>query len=784
MSKNINNHENEIIYELTDIQKRSINRKNGTPIFVAYDCALLERQTPSGMYVYTASNLSTGKTEILSRRKIQIQQSTYKDMVAKIASSNIKGESRFTAETTKSKQDKLLKLAKHIFAKILPQHGYNLRERQVDLTLHMLDVIQRKGITLAESEVGTGKTHAYLIAALIAKRGKLNFEWIQGLYPGQPWVKTANMPVVISTSSIALQRAIVSDYIPELSKILIHHDIIRKPLVAYIRKGKEHYICEARLRRYYSDTDITTKQKLDTYRGLHAPFDLTDAKSLTPYVKRAICVKACDIDCPYKTRCRYRAYIRKANAPGVDFQITNHNYFLADRLHRKSNRTPLLPNYQLVIFDEAHKLLQAARQMYGVELTDNELPTLVQKIHNLARNKTNSGSTVHRIAKCLSDKSKKLFQRLTGNIPKVELDDEAERFHTAIDKEVSKNFKSLINISEETYYTISDTIVQKHKRKEQIKVMNRLNAVKERILKISEKSKLIYWLEKRIEGAIRSKALCAIPKDIDSRLYKDLWSSGIPMILTSGTLSASGDFTRTSETLGLHHLPEHKLFTTSMPSPFNYKDNTMLYISENTPFPNNKDKNYITAIANEIEKLVIASHGHAAVLFTSYNTMGQVHAILKNRNLPFPLFRLERGGTLAIERFKKSGNGILLASGSLWEGIDIPGDTLSMLIIVKLPFAVPDPIGDYERELCGDMETYKLRAIIPDMLVKLKQGCGRLVRKEGDTGVVAILDSRVNLRGSYRSRVLSALPYCKVTSLISDVKKFFKLKKGQRYFVA
>ena len=257
-------------------------------------------------------------------------------------------------------------------------------------------------------------------------------------------------------------------------------------------------------------------------------------------------------------------------------------------------------------------------------------------------------------------------------------------------------------------------------------------------------------------------------------------------------MELEGDFTRAKETLGLNYLPDYKLYSTTKPSPFDFKNNAMIYISENVPFPDNKDKRYIKAVADEIERLVIASHGHAAVLFTSYNAMGQVHAILKKRSNdgglsvdgkpPFPLFRLERGSTNAIEQFKKSGNGILLASGALWEGIDIPGDTLSMLIIVKLPFAVPDPIGDYERELCGDMETYKTRVVIPDMLVKLKQGFGRLIRKMGDTGVVAILDCRVSERGAYREKVLSALPSCVVTSFISKVVNFFCIKKSSKYF--
>jgi ATP-dependent DNA helicase DinG len=160
--------------------------------------------------------------------------------------------------------------------------------------------------------------------------------------------------------------------------------------------------------------------------------------------------------------------------------------------------------------------------------------------------------------------------------------------------------------------------------------------------------------------------------------------------------------------------------------------------------------------------------------------MGQVHTILSGRGLPFPLFRLERGGISAIERLKKSGDGVLLASGALWEGIDIPGDTLSMLIIVKLPFAVPDPIGDYERSLC--MDIYKARCLIPDMQIRLKQGDGRLIRTEADTGAVAILDIRASERGAYRRWVLEALPERRVTSSITEVKKFIEEKKAPAYF--
>jgi len=275
---------------------------------------------------------------------------------------------------------------------------------------------------------------------------------------------------------------------------------------------------------------------------------------------------------------------------------------------------------------------------------------------------------------------------------------------------------------------------------------------------------------------------CAIPKDLDERLYKDIWSKGIPTILTSGTLSAAGDFSRIKQTLGLERL-KNRLTETSKPSPFDYHENAILYISENTPFPDQRSNEYILSIANEIERLIHAAHGHTAVLFTSYKAMDMVWEQLGERGLPFPLFRLDKGGIREIDRFKKSGNGVLFAAGALWEGIDIPGDALSMLIIVKLPFAVPDPISEYERSLYKDMDEYKWKVIVPEMLIKLKQGFGRLIRVETDTGIVAILDCRVDIDGAYCHPVLDALPDCYVTNDIVDVEDFIQAAKEAEYFI-
>jgi len=296
----------------------------------------------------------------------------------------------------------------------------------------------------------------------------------------------------------------------------------------------------------------------------------------------------------------------------------------------------------------------------------------------------------------------------------------------------------------------------------------------------------------------RLTVLKGIPKNLGEKLFTDLWSNDIPIILTSGTLSSgtlssgtllsdtgtvfTNDFTHIRRKTGLDRVPARRLSETSKPSPFNHRENSLLYFSENVPFPDNSDDVYIAAVADETEKLVRASHGHAAVLFTSYKAMDKVWEILARRGLPYPMFRLGRGGVHEIDRFKRSGNGILFAAGALWEGIDIPGDALSLLIIVRLPFAVPDPISEYEQTLYANVSEYIASVVVPEMLIKLKQGCGRLLRTVTDKGVVALFDLRVSKLGAYRTRVLNASPDCAVTDDIAVVEDFYRANKPPEYF--
>lgn len=200
------------------------------------------------------------------------------------------------------------------------------------------------------------------------------------------------------------------------------------------------------------------------------------------------------------------------------------------------------------------------------------------------------------------------------------------------------------------------------------------------------------------------------------------------------------------------------------------------------PFPNTDNEEYIQAISREISKLIDASNGQALVLFTSYKPLRLIFQQVKEMQVNRQLIAMNRGRNTAIDEFKNSQNAVLFATGSMWEGVNIPGDVLSHLIIVKLPFPIPDPISDYEKSLYQDMNEYLESVLIPQMLIKLRQGVGRLIRSETDTGIISILDVRASDNGRYHQEVLHALPECRRAESINDIQVFLNEKKDKMYF--
>lgn len=297
---------------------------------------------------------------------------------------------------------------------------------------------------------------------------------------------------------------------------------------------------------------------------------------------------------------------------------------------------------------------------------------------------------------------------------------------------------------------------------------------------IKNSDNIIYWLEEA-GNKYRTK-LCCIPKNLDVQLYNDIFQNKFPVILTSGTMSVDGDFNFLKSRLGMTKVRHRSINEISVKSPFDYESNCIIYIKDNMPYPDYKDKNYIDTITQEIGELIKATDGRTMVLFTSYRVLNTVYQGLAHMIAQYTFLKSARSDITIIDKFKGANKPVLFATGSCWEGIDIPGDALSSLIIVKLPFPVPDPILEYKLSLLQTEDEFRKEVLFPEMIIKLKQGFGRLIRKETDTGVVSILDSRLNARKSFRNEVLKCLPKCNVVNSIDSVQEFMKDRKDDSYF--
>ena len=248
-----------------------------------------------------------------------------------------------------------------IFREILPQAGMKVREEQIILCHQMLSSLCGNKIALCDAAVGVGKTYAYLVACIL-------FRKYSQLLSGYFSMCGQSQPIVISTSSIALQEAIQREYIPFLSQVLLKKGIISAPIQAVIRKGKEHFVCDNRLELRLDAVRRKAKNPLqrEALYALREQYDMDSVQYLSGFDRRMVCVpKYCPETCEMRMYCRYQKYLKEATDEKVFIQICNHNYLLADTLHRANDFRPLLRNYQALIIDEAHKFPEAARQMYG-----------------------------------------------------------------------------------------------------------------------------------------------------------------------------------------------------------------------------------------------------------------------------------------------------------------------------------------------------------------------------------------------------------------------------------
>lgn len=705
---------------------------------------------------YFALDMQTKLTSEICRRKDgEYLEHEYKELIPKILSGiKYTGDRRYLNIIGNEPEE----MIDTIFRVILPEYGYAVREEQINLCKKMYLGLTGKQVAICEAEVGTGKSMAYLVAALCAS--KLNQQQYNNF-----------APVTITTSNIELQNALIEKEIPMLSRILMEYHFIDRPLVGVLRKGKEHYFCRFR----YFDFVNGIKQAPTKYETMleffaEKKFDKTafdlDRIKMPGSVKGRICVKGNCGNCENAKDCRYKSFVDKAmdSRYHIDFQVTNHNLYLMSTQHKG-----LLRNSNLVIVDEAHKFKEAAQQAFGESISESTIKKYLNWTKTKCKCKKNA-RLFNDLQTRIAVENQRLFNILRKRVKADDMDDNSIGTIITLDGDV----RMLIQ-------NIAEDIEALETLKDSTKGRREVNGKRicDSLLSFSKPSKISTWVE---VDENNETYLCCCPKKIGVQLADLVWNKNRSHVLTSGTMSDGTDFSFFKRENGLDRISNHMLLETSTPSPFDYAHNTRLYIPNDIPFPDNDNEEYIKCLSERIVQLVNATNGHTAILFTTYKVLQAVYEQTKERLGNYDVICMTRSNKTAIADFKKSKNGVLFASGSMWEGVDCIGDTLSSVIIVRLPFPRRCATMEQKKNECNDVSEFVKEYAVPEMLIKLRQGAGRLIRCESDTGVLSILDSRASESGAYRNRVLTALDKYPLVNTIEEISDFMQTIKSAEYF--
>ena len=621
----------------------------------------------------------------------------------------------------------------HIFKDLFPAQGMTERSEQIKLSHLMLDTMLDGGIALCDAGTGIGKTYAYLTAAAAASRFGAG---------------SSHRPIIISTSSIALQNAVQTEYLPLLSCTLLADGQIDKPLLSVIRKGKGHYVCDERLQRRLRQVNFQKKDPAaaDALRSLKDTLDMDKVPHLSGYDRERVCVpQFCDCD---HQDCRYRRFLKRCDDDRYVFQICNHNLLLADAIHRSQGRRSILPEHGIIIVDEAHKLPEAAREMFGMTLTAGDIQSMIRQLR---------AERYLLAADELADTAGPLLRKLTA--PREESESLDAYLHL-----LTIPSRSLPIIEKQVGNLLT---VQGRRQLETLR-----GAVS--LFSDPQSNMILYTAEDDDGGTM----LCATVSDLTEQMRRVLWRPEHAFVLASGTLAVSDDFHRFRSQAGL--LDGRRVTESVSLSPFDYRRNCLLYLPQLPP--SRRSEAYYDELADEIAALIRAAWGHALVLFTSYAAMSAVKDRLRQRRLSFPLFTLGRNAMHMTEQFRQTPGAVLLATGSAWEGFDFPGDCVSLLVIPRLPFAYPDTLKEKERENYPSLRQFIQNVAVPEMQIKLRQGFGRAIRTETDTCVIAILDERASHGRRYYAAMRDALPDMRTTSSLRAVTKFLRERKPESYF--
>lgn len=610
--------------------------------------------------------------------------------------------------------------------------SYEYRPQQVEMAEAIWRALHEGGDLIVEAGPGTGKTFAYLIPAI---------------YSGHK--------VVISTGTKNLQEQLFFKDIPLLREI-----IPIKFTVAYM-KGRENYLCRRRFGIFMRQPLFRALEEASFFKEVSAWAAQTktgDRSELggVPDDFSAWAEICCSRDhclgmeCPDHKRC-FLTRMRQA-AAAAQVVVVNHHLFFADLAIRDVGGE-VIPRYKRVIFDEAHQLEEVITAYFGLAVSNYRVEELARDINRESATEKRSLVDLQGAVDDLRGKGAQLFTLFQGE----------ERYRL---REMDPMVFSLLSDITRCLSALR-TILSKRPPSDDIDALihrtEALGGDLEFILSQGD-PEYVYWCENKGRGVF----LRASPIDVWPELNRRLYPRLETMVFTSATLSTQGGFDYFRERLGLQDAEELIL-----PSPFDIQQQVVIYLPGGLPEPNSPA--FQQAAAREIEAILGITKGRAFILFTSYKNMREVYGFLKGR-LPYRLLIQGEGPKhYLLEEFKSDVSSVLFATGSFWEGVDVPGEALSCVIIDKLPFDPPtEPVTQARIERItsqGGNPFYHYQ--VPAAIITLKQGLGRLIRSTEDRGVLSILDSRI-LTKEYGKLFLQSLPPAPVVQKREEIKRVFE----------
>ncbi len=639
-----------------------------------------------------------------------------------------------------------------LIAQAHPEYEY--RPGQIQMARAVMRAFQARHHLIVEAGTGTGKTLAYLVPAIATALG-------------------GRGRVIVSTGTKNLQEQLMEKDVPFLQRVL------PKRFTAAYMKGRNNYVCLQRLRRAENAPVLEGLDELDYFEEVSnwacesSTGDRAELASLPenlPFwrhidARSEICLgqKCPDFEPCFITRMRDRAQ-------QADIVIVNHHLFFADLALRNTMYGKVLPDYSAVILDEAHLIEDVASEYFGAQVSNYQIEDVIRDIGNLTFENAQADREITKTSSRLlqfADNFWLGFREGRGTDGRHAIVPGTFATKTANGEIKSTRLGDLYLALDGALARLETTLdALKEKPPDVENSVRRIRQTRFdlQFIVTGTDKKFVYWIERRGRGLF----MRASPIDVSGLLDDKLFSQVETVILTSATLSSAGNFLFIRERLGLDEAEDLIAEST-----FDYQSQALLYLPEKMPDP--RSPNWAEAAAAEVIRIVKRTEGRAFVLSTSFAGMQSLYdLVMPELNYPC-LLQGSTSKSRLLERFRETPNAILFATSSFWQGVDVRGEQLSCVIIDKLPFAVPtDPIVAARQRFIEDQGGSSFYEYsVPQAIISLKQGLGRLIRSTTDRGVLAVLDPRLRTK-SYGRTFLASLPPCRVTSRVEDLAQVFE----------